>query len=92
MTDTDKFIMVHFNVYTNLDPNTNKVTASFLPYIHDHSMEEDLVPFAHLVDINLSAPRQKLWRELCKYAILPGLALTFQVSTSRRSRFICTVA
>jgi hypothetical protein len=79
MTTSDKFVMVHFDVYTNLDANTKEVTDTFLPYIHVHPIEEDLIPFAHLVTVDLTAQQQKLWHELYGQAILPRLAFTFQV-------------
>jgi hypothetical protein len=39
----DRLISIHFDVYTNLDITSNGVTTSFLPFIHDHHMEEDLI-------------------------------------------------
>jgi hypothetical protein len=75
----DNFVTLQFDVITNLDQSTAATVPVYLSVVHDHPFEEDLIPFARLVTVDLAAPQQKLWRALYQQTILPGLVHSFQV-------------
>jgi hypothetical protein len=54
----DKFV-------TNLDDSTASTVTVFLPVIHNHPFEEDLISFARLVTVDLTAPCGENYGVLC---------------------------
>jgi hypothetical protein len=55
----DKFVTLQFNIYTNLDWSTAATVPVYLHVVYDHPFEEDLIPFACVVTVDLTAPQQK---------------------------------
>jgi len=79
---SDKFVTISFDVFDNLNAESNYAAPAYLLVIHDAPFEEDIISFARLFTVDLTAPRTNLWRELYKQAFLPGLARTFHIHPS----------